>query len=58
MKDFLKLFLLLLAVGFVNVCAFCMVASVFLKQPDGIFWYGVGMIVFGVPIRLMVKHWF
>lgn len=35
------------------------VASMFVRQPDGIFWYGIAGIVLGVLLKLEAKfNWF
>ena len=38
--------------------AILLVASVFVWQPDGMFWYGILTIVFGVLLKLEMDYWF
>lgn len=46
-----------------TIAAFCAwlltLMSMFVRQPDGIFWYGLAGIVLGVVLKLESKfHWF
>jgi len=37
--------------------AILLVSSIFVFQPAGMFWYGLGLIVSGVALRTEVKFW-
>lgn len=53
----MRLFLLLASYFTMSACAIFFVWSLYLWQEDGIFWYGIGLIILGMTFE-KILYWF
>ena len=58
MKDLTKIIVFFLTQAGACLMALLLVASLFVRQADGCFWYGFGLIVTGVALKAEIDHWF
>jgi hypothetical protein len=56
MKDFAKIIAFFATQAATGLMALLLVASLFVQQAEGCFWYGLGLIVSGVALKLEIDY--